>query len=470
MSAPQLRPMRVTVATHRAGTAPGQIFVAPYSRSTMVGQTGSLILGDGGDPVWFRPLPSPSLQNADFKVQTWYDPATGTSQPVLTWWQGTIADPPGGVPEPGGCYYVYDSQYRLRQTVAARNGFRADAYEFLLTPRGTALFIASRPEQTDLRPYGGPADGVILNSEVQEVDLATGELVFSWNVREHVDPAESQVPVTSGAAWDAYQVNSVDEGPDGQLLISAGNTWAVYAVDRGSGDIQWRLGGRRSDFTFGPDASFAWPHDARFRPDNRISVFGDGCCDQPGGNPGQRSHGLVLSLDLDNHTASVNRAYHHRPASTSQSPGNLQGLPNGNEFVGWGQQPYYSEYAGDGNTSGDGKRNLLYDARMPGENSSYRAFRNEWVGTPYYPPSVAVRREGAQSVVYASWNGSTQTRAWQLLAGPDPESLAVVVEHAMRTGFETTVGTVNAGPYFQVRALDQDRTVLSTSAVVRLDG
>ncbi len=455
VSAPQLRPMRVTVTTHRAGTAPGQIFVAPYSRSTMVGQTGSLILDDGGDPVWFRPLPSTNLRNADFSVQTWYDPATGTSQPVLTWWQGTIASPPtgpnrpDGTPEPGGCYYVYDSQYRLRQTVTARNGFRADPHEFRLTTRGTALFIASRPEPADLRPYGGPADGAILNSEVQEVDLATGELVFSWNIRAHVDPAESQVPasdaVASGGVWDAYHVNSVDESPDGQLLISARNMWAAYAIDRDSGDVQWRLGGRHSDFTLGPDASFSWQHDARFRPDNRISMFDDGCCHQPGGPPERQSHGLILNLDFDNHTATVDRTYHHKPALSSRSQGNLQSLPNGNEFVGWGQSPHYSEYAGDGNAQGDGLRNLRYDARMPGENTSYRAFRHEWVGTPYYPPSVAVRHEGARSVIHASWNGSTQTRAWQVLAGADPDSLAVVVEHAMRTGFETAVGTEQRG-------------------------
>ncbi|WP_433532816.1 arylsulfotransferase family protein [Micromonospora sp. CA-263727] len=471
VSAPQLRPMRVAVTTHRSGTAPGQIFVAPYSRSTMVGQTGTLILGDGGEPVWFRPLPSPGLRNADFRVQTWYDPTTGTSQPVLAWWQGPVAETPGGAES---CFYVYDSQYRLRQTVTARHGFRADADEFLLTQRGTALFIASRVEPMDLRPYGGPTDGAILNSEVQEVDLSSGELLFSWNVREHVDPAESQVPasdaVHSGGVWDAYQVNSVDEGPDGQLLISARNTWAVYAVDRDGGAVQWRLGGRRSDFTLDAPASFAWQRDARFRSGNRISLVGDGCCDQPGGPPEQPSYGLTLDLDFDNRRATVDRTYHHKPALSSRSQGNLQALPNGNEFVGWGQSPYYSEYAGDGNARGDGQRNLLYDARMPGENVSSRAFRSEWVGTPYYPPSVAVRRDGAQSVVHASWNGSTQTRAWQLLAGPDPESLTVVVEHAMRTGFETTVGTANPGPYFQVRALDQDRAVLSTSAMVRLDG
>lgn len=478
MSEPNLHPMRVNVKTHKPGTAPGQVFVAPYNLGTVVGQTGSLILDSAGDPVWFRPLPYTNLQNADFKVQTYHDPETGASQPALTWWQGTIAIPPtytnlpGGAPEPGGCYYIYDSHYRLLKTVSARHGFSADQHEFLLTSRGTALFIATKPVPMDLRPYGGAADGAILNSEVQEVDLATGKLVFSWNFLDQVDPADSEVAASdaasTGGVWDAYHVNSIDEGPDGQLLVSARNMWAIYDIAKSSGKIRWQVGGKQSDFTLGPDAEFFWQHDARFRPGNRISMFDDGCCNQPVGSPEQQSHGLILSLDFDRHRATAVRTYYHKPALYSASQGNTQALAKGNEFIGWGQSSYYSEYAQAGNSKNDSARSLLYDAKMPGSNISYRAFRYKWVGTPSYPPSVAARTSGKKSVVYASWNGSTQTRAWQLLAGPDPESLSVVVGHATRSGFETAITTNSRGPYFQVKALDPAGKILGTSTVAKL--
>ncbi|WP_236075884.1 hypothetical protein [Streptomyces coffeae] len=39
--------------------------------------------------------------------------------------------------------------------------------------------LAPRTVPMDLRPYGGPEDGAILDGAVQEVDLATGRLVFS---------------------------------------------------------------------------------------------------------------------------------------------------------------------------------------------------------------------------------------------------------------------------------------------------
>ncbi|TQF07979.1 hypothetical protein E6W39_01120 [Kitasatospora acidiphila] len=470
--------MRVAVTTQEPGTAPGQIFLGPYSVGQTVGQTGALMVANSGDPVWFRPLSSSHLQNADFKVQTYHDTRTGTAEPVLTWWQGTIAIPPtytnlpAGSPEPGGCYYIYDSHYRLLRTVLARHGFNADEHEFLLTARGTALFIASKAVPMDLRPYGGAEDGAIEDSEVQEVDLATGRLVYSWDMLEHVNPADSEVPASdassSGGVWDAFHMNSIDEGPDGQLLISARNMWAIYDISRASGQTVWQLGGKKSDFTLGQNADFYWQHDARFRPGNLISMFDDGCCntDTPAE---QQSHGLVLSLDFQSHKATAVRTYYHQPTLYSQSQGNAQALSNGDEFIGWGQNQYYSEYAGAGNTEGDGLRNLLYDAKMPGSNISYRAFRDEWVGKPWYPPSAAVRGRPGKNTVYASWNGSTLTRAWQVLAGRRPDALSVVVERADRSGFETAVSTDSRGPYFQVRALDENGKVIGTSCVVELD-
>ena len=52
--------------------------------------------------------------------------------------------------------------------------------------------------------------------------------------------------------YDYLHLNSVEVDTDGNLLISARNTWTVYKVDRSTGAVLWRLGGKRSDFTIGP--------------------------------------------------------------------------------------------------------------------------------------------------------------------------------------------------------------------------
>lgn len=473
-SAPHLHPMKVDVLTRRQGTAPGRIFLTPYAtQGRTTGQTGSVILSESGDPILFRRLPSTNLMNTDFRTQT----LGGES--VLTFWQGTVVLPqretnlPPGYPEPGACWYVLDHHYRLVGTIAPRHGRTADLHEFTITPQGTALFLADKKVPMDLTPYGGPANGFIIDQQVQEIDLKSGRMVFTWDALRHLDPARSKVPASTasssnGYTWDPFHLNSLEQGPHGTLLVSVRHMWAIYAVKRASGRIAWQLGGEESDFSFpGSSATFSWQHMARFRGGHKLSLFDNGCCASPDAPPEQQSHGLVLSLDFQKMSATRARSYFHRPTLHSSSQGGLQHLPGGNALVGWGDEPYYSEYAPAGNSRAHPGRSLLYDARMPGQDISYRAYRDPWVGSPHYPPSAAARHRGNQSVVYASWNGSTKTAAWRVLAGPRRGSLDIVVRKAKRSGFETAIETQARGPYFQVKALDSAGAVIRSSKVVR---
>jgi hypothetical protein len=275
-------------------------------------------------------------------------------------------------------------------------------------------------------------------------------------------PASSAT--SSNNIWDCFHVNSVEEGPDNTLLISMRNMWAIYNIDKKTGKIIWQLGGKKSDFTLGPDASFSWQHDARHRPGNRISMFDDACCASSSSPPECQAHGLILKLDFKNMTANVDRTYYHDPPLYVPSQGNVQKLSNGNQFVGWGQEPYLSEFKNEGNTKENPSLNFLYGMQFPNQNLSYRAFKNKWVGLPLYPPSIAVDllRED-EATVYASWNGSTETVAWQVLAGPTPYNLSVVISNTPRTGFETDIDVQSVGPYFQVNALDSSGKIIGTS-------
>jgi hypothetical protein len=98
--------------------------------------------------------------------------------------------------------------------------------------------------------------------------------------------------------------------------------------------------------------------------------------------------------------------------------GNIEPLPNGNEFVGWGSQPYFSEYTASGR--------MLLGAVLPGPDITYRATIEPWVGLPRYPPSGAVRRKNGRTVVYAGWNGATQVASWRVLAASSIRALVPV--------------------------------------------
>ena len=159
-------------------------------------------------------------------------------------------------------------------------------------------------------------------------------------------------------------------------------------------------------------------------------------------------------------TAQLVAQYHH-PANKllAGSQGSLQVLPNGDVLVGWGSEPYYTEFRNDGT--------LVLDAEFA-EGQSYRAFRFPWIGTPTEAPAVAVSRDGVGHLtVYASWNGSSETATWQALAGGGPSELAPVAA-APRTGFETLIRVVGSASYVAARALDASGAVLATSPAIKV--
>lgn len=475
ISEPNLHPMKVTINTSTSEVSPGFIFVAPYgfSGDPIYGQPGSLILDNTGTPFWFRPLSSPNLANTDFRVQHL------KRKPVLTFWQGTLVTPPtytnapGGSSEPGSCYYILDNTYRIIKTVTAQRGFTSDIHEFLLTPDNTALLLSTKAVPMDLTPYGGPQNGYIQDFAIQEIDLKTNTLLFFWNALAHIPLTDSFEPASSAVdsnnIWDAYHLNAIgltDSKHD--IIVSSRNTWTIYRVNKPTGTIIWKLGGKHSDFSIGLDANFSWQHDSRFLPNNVISLFDDGCCASgtvPPGTPPSR--GLLLQLNFNTMSATAIRTYYHDPNLNIASQGNVQSLSNGNKFVGWGQSQYYSEYADAGNTVGNPTFNTLYDAQMPGNNYTYRAYRFTWIGCPYYPPSAVARLTNGQVTVYASWNGSTQTTEWQVLAGHCSDTLSLVAT-ATKNGFETAIPVPCSGPYFKVRALNAQSKVIGVSCVIRL--
>jgi hypothetical protein len=429
-----------SVRTPAHGTAPGYVFVAPKKD---VAQAGPLILDDRGQVVWFDPLETHGV--TDFRVQTY------RSKPVLTWWQGQSDKGVGD-----GHYVIMDDHYRQIATVHAGNGLHGDIHEFLITRENTALITVYREIPYDLGPWGGAKQGKIDEGVVQEVDIATGRVLFEWHSARHVDPSESYEPLPNDRGpWDYFHVNSIDPDGQGRLLVSARHTHAVYAIRKSDGEILWRLGGKKSDIAMGPGTRFAWQHDARRQPDGTIRLF-DNAASEPGKG---RSRVLVLRVDERRRTASLVRSLVRSPPLLSTSQGNAQLLPDGHVFVGWGSKPYATEF--------DRAGAMVFDLRFgAGRVDSYRAFRFPWTGRPTTRPTVALRPDGDRTIVYASWNGATEVARWRILGGPDAEHLSPVATGA-RHGFETHATVSSAAAAFAVEALAADGSVLRRSPAVR---
>ncbi len=443
VSRPDLNPPAIAFDFPADGTAAGSIFLAPFDITAASGayqstpnsqsHSGPLVVDDRGEPVWFLPLGSTTAM--DVRVQTYQ------GRPVLTWYEGTVLG------AEGGSWVIFDPTYHEVARVQAGKGRHGDLHDLQLTPEGTALI-------TIYREIATPAVPRLVTGIVQEVDVASGRVLFEWRSNEHVGVDESYIPQVAAAGnVDYFHLNSIDVDTDGNLLLSARNTSTIYKVDRKSGEVLWRLGGMKSDFAVDPAASFAYQHDVRRRPDGTITIF-----DNNAAVPGAQtlSRGLRIKLDMKKMRASFVAEYLAPTARTTWAMGDVQQLDDSGVFIGWGTDGSFTELGPDGS--------VRLDARFADGSVSYRAFRFELEAQPKgRPATMVVRNADGSLTLYVSWNGSTQVAKWGLVAGKTAAAMKPVAT-VRRTGFETAIPLPVTSGYVAVVALDAHGKQLRAAA------
>ncbi len=432
----------LTVTSPDKDPAAGDVFA---SNGPGPGKYGALIYNPNGQLVYFHQL-SGDLTDEDVKVQSY----EGSED--LTFWEGKVLEYGYG----DGEDLVMSHGYQVVAKVRGGNGLQADLHEFQIAPHDVAYITAFNPIRCNLSSIEkGPKNGVILDAAIQEVDMKTGLVRWEWHALDHVAATESQV--TTDTPWDWFHINSIDPQSDGNIFISARNTWAGYQIQESTGKILWRLGGTKSSFKMGPGTETAWQHDGRILPDGEVSFFDDGA------NPPEhsQSRAVRIALNFATHEARLTSQITHSPPLLSASQGNVQHLSGGNVVIGFGGEPQISEYASSGG--------LLFDAHLPYPMIFYRAYRHPWQGRPATPPAIfaMLNNTGEETIVDASWNGATEVASWRILTGSSPQSLQSR-QTISSTGFETTGIVPNKYAYAQVQALSASGHVLGTSATSKV--
>jgi hypothetical protein len=334
-SQPGIAPASVRLIKRSAAAGNDDIFLAPQYGPL---QDGPEILNSHGQLVWFHPVQAGDVAT-DFRVQSY------KGQPVLTWFQG-YTNAGAGVGED----VIYNRSYQQEDVVHAANGLSADLHEFEITPQGTALITAVYPVYWNASSVGGSTHEIVFDAVVQEIDIPTGLVMFQWDSLDHVPLSASyEAPPDQGGTngnrnpYDYFHINSVQQDYDGNLIVSGRDVWAAYKVNIQTGAIMWTLGGRYSSFLLAPGSQFAFQHDVRTvgAGDQYVSVFDDG------GGPPQvhsESRGLLLELNFQTMTTQTVVQDDHSPPLDADFEGSDQELPNSDAFVGWGQQPYFTEF------------------------------------------------------------------------------------------------------------------------------
>ena len=217
-------------------------------------------------------------------------------------------------------------------------------------------------------PGGHPAANVV-NAVIQEIDR-DGRVVVQWKALDHLPITDSYEDLTAPAIRFCHN-NSLWIDDDGNWIISMRHMSQVIKVNRATGDVMWKLGGKSNQFTFIGDhpelapTFFSYQHDARRLPNGNISIFDNGTQHTP-----QYSRGVEYRLDERAMTATMVWEYRHVPDYYVSIQGGLQTLPNGNRVVGWGSA---ANDGAPGITEVDSTGRVVFEAAYPKQMFVYRA-------------------------------------------------------------------------------------------------
>ena len=485
-SRPDLVPptLNITIPATK-GVESGYIFVAPFSgypEGTHHGpqQAAPYIFTDTGELVWSG-YTYYSIWATNFQAGRY------NGQDILFCFEGSHNAAYG---HGHGHTTFLDQNYETIKELRAGNHRLTDKHEFIIINEKTALIQIYHPVPWNLTAYGGSREQQwIVDARFQELDIASGKVLFEWSSLDHIDPSEGYLALNPGQAgsgynssdaWDYFHINSVDKDDEGNYLISARDANAILKINGQNGKVLWQLGGKSSNFTLGDEVFFAFQHHARFVAKSEdgqkeiISLYDNSAHGSESGHGpevhlAKTSSGKIVEVDTGNWTSRIIQAFYPPDGLLSKSQGSTQLLPNGNVLVNWGSEGAITEFLPNGTA--------IFHAYMDSGYlglgvENYRGFRYNWTGTPHEAPAVVAlnNKDSGKATIFVSWNGDTRTKTWQFYEVNVITGRRSLLGEAARTGFETQFPLereLTQGQAVQAVAVDGGSSILVDSSVVK---
>jgi hypothetical protein len=267
-------------------------------------------------------------------------------------------------------YYILDDNYNLIDSIRCLNGIETDIHELRILPNGNYLILGFDTHKVDMSQIveEGKTSATIVSYVIQEIDK-NKNVIFEWKAWDHFDITDSYSDLKQGTI-DVAHGNSIEVDFDGNFIVSFRNTQEVTKINRVTGEIMWRLGGKKNQFEFFNDTlGFSWQHAARRLPNGNIMLFDNGYRREPAIMAFSRA--LEYKIDEKNKTATLIWQYRNTPDVYSIGLGYSQKLPNGNTFIAWGAAvPAITE------VTESGKK--VFELSFIDNYSTYRAYRFPW--------------------------------------------------------------------------------------------
>lgn len=253
--------------------------------------------------------------------------------------------------------------------------------DFVLLANGHALVLYFDTKIIDMSKIvlgGNPAASVI-GALVQEFDI-NKNVVFQWSSFDYL-PITDTYGDTLASAISHTHTNSVEPDNDGNILLSNRAISEIIKIDRNTGDVIWRLGGKRNQFTFlnehleNSPLYFTNQHDIKRVANGNVTLFDNGNQHKP-----QYSRAVEYKLDEVKKTATLVWEYRHTPDLYTSANGSVQRLANGNTLIGWGDVGLNGKTS---LTEVHADNSVAFELTLSKGYRSMKAYRFPWrTGTP----------------------------------------------------------------------------------------
>jgi hypothetical protein len=236
------------------------------------------------------------------------------------------------------------------------------------------LWITSGPagEQFHFFTYDHRSSDLSAIGGAHKVSLAGHQLVrlhpdgsteLEWNAwdrltfDEWIEPPRPDPADRTGRDFD--HPNSLGFDRDGSYIVSFRHLGQVMKIGAGTGEIVWRLGGLKNEFTFlnDPLGGFSAQHSARILPNGNLLLYDNGTRHQP-----PESRAVEYALDIGARTATLVWEFRHVPPIYTPAVGAVQRLQNGNTLIGYGFVGHAAEVSQQGTVTWEA--NVMVD-RQP---------------------------------------------------------------------------------------------------------
>jgi hypothetical protein len=262
-------------------------------------------------------------------------------------------------------YVELDENYNLVDSFYCGNGYGTDLHELRVLPDRHALLMSYDSQHVDMSQVvpGGDPDAVVSGLIIQEIDESKN-VVFQWRSWDHFQITDAWHENMLAHAIDAVHGNAIELDNDGNILISSRHLDEITKINRTTGEVIWRLGGKNNQFTFINDPlKFNYQHAIRRLNNGNIILFDNGNYHEP-----PFSRAVEYKLDEVNMTSKLVWQYRRSPDVYGLAMGFAQRLDNGNTLISWGAaNPTITE------VRPNGKKTL--ELSLPTGVFTYRAFK-----------------------------------------------------------------------------------------------